>query len=114
MNGLTDRLQPIEVRRPDGSALGGEIMYQVNKTKTGYLVLLVNNRGVDKTQNGVARVDRRKFVDVVVRTELPVSSAREQTGPRALALAKGGAGAQIKVRVHRGDVQVVDIVVGKR
>ena len=47
-------------------------------------MLLINNRGVDKTQNGVARVDRRQFVDVVVRTKLPVKSAKEYTEPRDL------------------------------
>src|SRR4029077_473043 len=50
MNGLTDRLIPIEVVSADGARLRGELMYQVNRTKDGYLVLLVNNRGVDKTQ----------------------------------------------------------------
>ena len=49
---------PVEVRRADGSPLQGEVMYQLNKTKDGWVVMLVNNNGVDKTQNGVARVDR--------------------------------------------------------
>ena len=81
MNGLTAGLLPVEVRRADGSALQGEVMYQVNRTKDGWLVLLVNNSGVDKTQNGVARVDRRAFADVMVRTALPVQSVKEMTGP---------------------------------
>ena len=84
-------------------------MYQVNKTATGYLVLLVNNRGVDKTQNGVARVDRRKFVDAVVRVSEPVKSVRELTGPGELKAVKG----EVKLRVAAGDVQVVEVVTGK-
>jgi hypothetical protein len=111
MNGVMAKLLPVEVRRPDGSPVRGEILYQVNKTRDGYLVLLVNNRGVDKTQNGVARVDRRQFVDVVVRTELPVHTAREQTGPRDLAVTKAGGAAAVKVRVHPGDLQVVALTV---
>src|SRR5207248_484485 len=47
MNGLTAGLAPVEVRRADGSPLQGEVMYQVNKTKDGWLVMLVNNNGVD-------------------------------------------------------------------
>ncbi len=113
MNGLTEGLVPVEVRRADGGPVQGEILYQVNRTKTGYLVLLANNRGVDKTQNGVARVDRRKFVDVIVRTQLPVASSKEQTGPRNLTPTKSGSTTEIKVRVHPGDVQVIDLVVGK-
>ncbi len=109
MNGLTANLLPVEVRRADGTPLDGEVMYQVNKTKDGYLVLLVNNRGVDKTQNGVARVDRRAVADVVVRVSLPVKSVREYTEPRDLTPMKG----EVHLRVHPGDVQVVSITVAK-
>ncbi|HWG44553.1 MAG TPA: hypothetical protein VN688_17370 [Gemmataceae bacterium] len=113
MNGLTAKLLPIEVRRADGTPLRGEVLYQINKTRDGYLVLLVNNRGVDKTPNGVARVDRRAFVDVVVRTTLPVKSAREHTEPRALNPVKGEAGTEVRLRVHPGDVQVVGFTLEK-
>ncbi|HEY7315889.1 MAG TPA: hypothetical protein VH643_41550 [Gemmataceae bacterium] len=115
MNGLTANLLPVEVRRGDGSPLRGEVMYQINKTKDGYLVLLVNNRGVDKTQNGVARVDRRAFADVMVRTTLPVTSVREYTEPRDLTAVHGEKGTTVSLRVHPGDVQVVSIktVVGR-
>jgi hypothetical protein len=105
-NGITDGLLPVEVRRKDGSPLQGEIMYQVNRTRDGWLVLLVNNRGVDKTQNGVARVDRRAFVDVVVKARQPVKAAKELTGPRDLTIAEG---TSVAVRVHPGDVQVIHL-----
>jgi hypothetical protein len=111
MNGLTQKLLPVEVRRPDGSPVVGEILYQVNRTRTGYLVLLMNNQGVDKTQSGVARVDRRKVVDVVVRTELAVREVREWTEPRELAAKKDKGSTSIPIRVHPGDVQVVGFVV---
>lgn len=106
MNGLTANLLPIEVLTADGKPLSGEVMFQVNRTKTGYAVMLMNNRGVDKTQNGIARVDRRQSVDVLVRTKLPVKSAKEYTEPRDLKWENGG----VKVRVHPGDVQVVGLV----
>ncbi len=109
MNGLTDGLAPVEVRRADGSPLRGEVMYQVNRTKDGWLVLLMNNHGVDKTQNGVARVDRRAFVDVVVRTALPVQSVSEMTGPRDLTMEKHKEGTEVRLRVQPGDVQVVPL-----
>jgi hypothetical protein len=113
LNGLTAGLLPVEVRRPDGSPPGGEVMYQVNKTRDGYLVLLVNNRGVDKTPNGVARVDRRAFVDVVVRTALPVQGVTEYTVPRALTPVKTKGGTEVRIRVHPGDLQVVNFTLGK-
>jgi hypothetical protein len=113
MNGLTANLLPIEVRRADGAPLRGEVMYQVNKTKDGYLVLLVNNQGVDKTQNGVARVDRRAFAEVVMRTTLPVKSVREYTEPRALTAVRSETGTAVRLRVHPGDVQAVYFTVSK-
>jgi hypothetical protein len=110
MNGITAGLLPVEVRLPDGSRPGGEIMYQVNRTKDGYLVALFNNGGIDKTQSGVARVDRRAFMDVVLRTALPVTSAKEYTQPRDLSPTRGKDGPEIAVRVHPGDVQVFYLV----
>jgi hypothetical protein len=69
----------------------------------------MSNRGVDKTQNGVARVDRRQAVEVVVRSAAPVKAAREYTGSRDLVPAKAGGGAEVRVTVHPGDVQVVGL-----
>jgi hypothetical protein len=107
MNGLTDGLLPIEVRLADGRRPVGEVQYQVNRTKDGYLVALYNHRGIDKTQTGIARVNRRAFADVVLRTPLPVRSAREYTGPRDLELRRTAGGAEVRLRVPVGDVQVV-------
>lgn len=82
-------------------------MHQINKTKDGYVILLMNNRGVDKTQSGVARVNRRQVAEVHLRTALPVVSAKEYTEPRDLAIKKDGDVAEISLLVHPGDVQVV-------
>jgi hypothetical protein len=110
MNGLTQNLIPVEVRLASGKEVNGEVLYQVNKTKDGWLVALVNNRGLDKTQHGVARVDRRAFVDVVVRTKLSVTSAKEYTEPRDVPVEKAASGSEVRVRVHPGDVQVIGLV----
>jgi hypothetical protein len=110
LNGLTDGLLPVEVRRADGRPPGGEVLWQVNRTKDGYVVLLLNTRGVDKTPNGVARVDRRAFADVEVRFRGPVNSATEYTGPRSLPRHRDGDVTVVPVRVHPGDVQVVHLI----
>jgi hypothetical protein len=104
LNGLTSGLLPVDVRRADGKRPTGEVMHQINRTKDGYLVTLVNTLGIDKTQNGLARVDRRQYVDLVLRTREPLRSAKEWTGPRELS------GPEVRVRVHPGDVQVVQLV----
>lgn len=106
MNGLTRDLLPVSVETADGRPLSGEVMYQVNRTRDGYVVLLMNNRGVDKTQHGVARVDRTRFADVVIRTRGPLKAAKEWTGPRDLTTTDG----KLAVRVHPGDVQVIGLL----
>jgi hypothetical protein len=107
MNGLTDGLLPIEVRLADGKRPAGEVQYSVNKTKDGYLVALYNHRGIDKTQTGIARVNRRAFADVVIRTALPVKSARDPTGARDLNVERNKESSAVRLRVPVGDVQVV-------
>lgn len=107
MNGLTRDLLPVSVTTADGKPLSGELQFQVNRTKDGYVVLLMNNRGVDKTQNGVARVDRRQFVDAIVRAKQPLRGAKEWTANADLAVRGESA---VSVRVHPGDVQVIGLV----
>lgn len=110
MNGLTQQLLPVDVRLANGQRPGGDVMYSVNKTKDGYLVALFNQRGLDKTQNGIARVDRRQSADVVLRTARPVQSAREVTGPRDLDVRPAEQASEVRLRVPAGDVQVVYFV----
>jgi hypothetical protein len=109
LNGLTAGLLPVEVRRGDGTPVRGEVLYQVNRTRDGWVVLLVSTRGVDKTQNGVARVDRRAMVDLQVRTRLPVKSAREHTEPRDLTIRTEGDSRILSLRLHPGDLQVIEV-----
>src|SRR5262249_19543090 len=110
MNGLTAGLLPVEVRLANGARPRGEIMHQINKAKEGYLVTLVSCRGIDKTQTGLARVDRTAYVDVVLRTRAAVKSAREYTQPRDLPLTSDKDHKVVRLRIHPGDVQVVSLV----
>ncbi len=110
MNAVTAGLLPVRVECADKSRPTGRVLYQVNKTKDGYLVLLMNTLGIDKTQNGLARVDRRQHVDLVLRHEGVIRTAKEWTGPRDLTLAVGLRGSEVRVRVEPGDMQVVQLV----
>ncbi len=103
VNGLTDGLLPVDVRLANGDRPNGEVLFQVNATADGPLVLLMNNRGVDKTQSGVASVDRRQFVDLIVRSKSPAKSATEWTAAKPLELKDDA----VRVRVHPGDAQVI-------
>lgn len=110
LSDLTAGLLPLEVTHADGRRLSGEVMYQVNRTSDGYLVFLMSTRGVDKTPSGVARVDRRAAVEVVIRTSLPLASVREHTGPRNLEVENDGEGHfVVRVSLPAGDVAVVGL-----
>jgi hypothetical protein len=111
LNGLTADLLPIKVRLKNGHAPQGELMHQINKTKDGYLITLVNTQGIDKTQTGIARVDHKAYVDVVLHTTLNVTSAKEYTQMTDLKMKESTAGREIHLRVHPGDVQAVYLVV---
>jgi hypothetical protein len=96
MNGLAEKLMHVEeVLLANGERPTGEIMYQVNKAKAGWVVTVMNNFSVDKSQTGIARVDRTNFVDVVLRTVLLVTTATEYTQSRVLALDKVTNGAAV-------------------
>jgi hypothetical protein len=110
MNGVTDKLMPVSVRRSDGSPLQGDVLYQVNRTRDGYLILLLNTRGIDKTQSGIARVDRRVVAEVLLVTEVPIQAARELTGPKDLNVENTGQGKTLRLRIPAGDVQLVQLV----
>ncbi len=107
MNGLTQELLPVEVRLANGERLKGEVQHHVNKTKDGWLVAVHNHRGIDKTQNGIARVDRRAEIEVVLRTKLPLRSVREFTEAQDLPTQRDGEFTTIRVRVPAGDLRVV-------
>jgi hypothetical protein len=129
MNGLTEGLLPVRVqcyvkgeprtkeqhpdviRVLDDRRPRGQIMYSLNKTKNGWLVALFNHRGLDKTQNGIARVDRTAFVDVRLWLPRPSGDATELTQPRQLfpySIANDPE-SWVIVRVHPGDLQIVEI-----
>ncbi len=107
MKGLTRKLLPIEINLANGQPLRGEVQYAVNRTKDGWLVALYNHRGLDKTQNGIARVDRRAFADVELRVPFSLKSVKEWTSPRDLERQQVGRETRIPVRIHAGDVQVI-------
>ncbi len=42
----------------------GDVEYLINRTANGWVVTLLNNNGVFKTQQGMAQVDRSAYVNV--------------------------------------------------
>ena len=46
----------------------GDVEYLINRTANGWVVTLLNNNGVFKTQQGMAQVDRNAYVTVTIGT----------------------------------------------
>jgi hypothetical protein len=90
----------------------GDVQHLVNRTPTGWVVTLFNNDGVDKPQQGLARVDRSaaRAATLGLRSR-EITSAREWTTETALAVTKDAQGrASVRLDVPPGGVRVVELV----
>jgi hypothetical protein len=87
---------PIQVR--------GDVEYLINRTANGWVVTLLNNNGVYKTQQGMAQVDRNAYVNVSIslRGE-KIQSAVDWISDAALKLD----GTNLNVRIAPGGVAIV-------
>lgn len=89
---------PVQVR--------GDVEYLINRTNNGWVVTLLNNNGVYKTQQGMAQVDRDAYVNVAIslRSE-KILSATDWISDAALKVQSD----QVTVRIAPGGVAVVEL-----
>jgi hypothetical protein len=84
----------------------GDAEYLVNRTANGWVVTMLNNNGVFKTQQGMAQVDRGAYVDVTIALKnKQIQSANEWTSDTPLKVEGGN----ISVRIAPGGLAVVEI-----
>ena len=89
---------PVQVR--------GDVEYLINRTSSGWVVTLLNNNGVYKTQQGMAQVDRNAYVDVSIALRgMKIQSASEWISDATLKLGSDG----IKLRIGPGGIGVVEL-----
>jgi hypothetical protein len=81
----------------------GDVEYLINRTANGWIVTLLNNNGVFKTQQGMAQVDRSAYVTVTIGNQ--IKSATDWLSDAPL-LPENGI---ITVRIPPGGVAIVDI-----
>jgi hypothetical protein len=89
---------PVQVR--------GDVEYLINRTENGWVVTLLNNNGVYKTQQGMAQVDRNAYVDVSIslRGE-KIVSATDWINDAALKIQSD----RTTLRIAPGGVAVVEL-----
>ncbi|HEY6802784.1 MAG TPA: hypothetical protein VI306_04315 [Pyrinomonadaceae bacterium] len=86
--------------------VSGDVEYLVNRNASGWVVTLLNNNGVFKTQQGMAQVDRNASVKVTVSVSgQQLQSATEWTNDRSINVT----GNQVTLQIAPGGIAVVEL-----
>ena len=93
---ITRDTLPVEV-------IGDAIQFQINRVPTGWVVELVNNRGVFKKPDAPAVIDPNAIQHVGLRPRVPCLSAREWKSGRVHATADA-----VSVEVPPGQTEFVE------
>jgi hypothetical protein len=81
----------------------GDVEYLINRTTNGWIVTLLNNKGVYKTQQGMAQVDRSAYVTATIGNQ--IKSATEWISDAVLKPESG----LVTVQIPPGGVAIVEI-----
>jgi hypothetical protein len=119
--GLDERLVPVAAHlfahlfaEATPVRVGGDIQRLINRTERGWLITLVNNRGVYKPQQGLAQVDRTASVEVTLSLRgKAIGQAREWTLDTPLDVGRAANESTVKIIVAPGDVKIVELVEGR-
>jgi hypothetical protein len=84
--------------------VSGDVEYLINRTANGWVVTMLNNNGVFKTQQGMAQVDRSAYVDVTI-TMPGVKNATEWTSDSPLKVENGS----VSVRIAPGSLAIIEL-----
>lgn len=95
---LSRGLMPLEV--------AGQVEWLVNRTATGWCVTLMNPSGQDKPQHGITPTDYRQNKQVVIRSHVPITTAKDWLLPDDVLKVENG---QIQVEVPAGGVKLIDL-----
>ncbi len=88
----------------------GDIEYLVNRNARGWVVTLINNRGVYKTQQGMAQVNRDEFADVSISLrEGGIAAANEWTEDTRLETTGAQGRESVNVRVPPGGIRIIEL-----
>jgi hypothetical protein len=86
--------------------VNGDVEYLINRNASGWVVTLLNNNGVFKTQQGMAQVDRNAYVSVGITVSgQPIRSASDWISDQSIPVS----GNQVTIRIAPGGVAVVEL-----
>jgi hypothetical protein len=91
--------------------VAGDIQRLINRTERGWLITLINNRGVFKPQQGLAQVDRSESVEVTLSLGgKAIRQAREWTLDEPLEVGRLANESAVKINVPPSDVKIVELI----
>jgi hypothetical protein len=89
----------------------GDVEYLLNRNSRGWVVTLINNRGVYKPQQGLAQVNRDESAQVTLEDAgAGFKRASEWTTGAGLKVASGARGAAVNIDVPAGGIRVVELL----
>jgi len=87
--------------------VSGDVEYLINRNSSGWVVTLLNNNGVFKTQQGMAQVDRNAYVNVTISLRgQQIQSVTEWTSDQPVPVTTSD---KVSVRIAPGGVAVVQL-----
>lgn len=90
----------------------GDVEYLVNRNARGWVVTLINNRGVYKPQQGLAQVNRAEAAEVSIELDgSEVQSVSEWTEGAQSKRSREGNAERVTIEVPPGGVRIVELVV---
>ncbi|HYE16258.1 MAG TPA: hypothetical protein VD968_17605 [Pyrinomonadaceae bacterium] len=91
--------------------VSGDVEHLVNRNERGWVVTLINNRGVYKPQQGLAQVNRDEWADVTLDLRgSDLARASEWTTGSELKIEGDAPRRLVRVRVPAGGVRIVELV----
>jgi hypothetical protein len=89
----------------------GDVEYLLNRNARGWVVTLINNRGVYKPQQGLAQVNRSESAEVTLEGDGALfKHATEWTTRAELKITNGARGGSVTLSVPPGGVRLVELL----
>ena len=91
--------------------VSGEAEYLINRNSRGWVVTLINNKGVLKPQQGLAQVDRGANVEVRLSLKgKEIERATEWITERQLEVSRLDGQSSVKLNIPPGGISIVELV----
>ncbi|PWT89677.1 MAG: hypothetical protein C5B55_10970 [Blastocatellia bacterium] len=88
----------------------GDVEYLINRSNNAWVITLLNNNGVLKSQQGMSQVDRNAYVTAKINFgSQPIESANEWIGEKQLRIESANGVKSVSVQIAPGGVAIVEL-----